>query len=52
MHGKVLLEPLLCHKEPARVFGMAFLAPRLFFMAYGISGFHARKGPIIGEVLP
>ena len=52
---------LVCHKEPARASkasywalerGGILFAPRSFFMALGIGGFHARKGPIIGALMP
>ena len=32
--------------------GGILLAPRWFFMALGIGGFHALKGPIIGALMP
>ena len=34
---------LLCHKEPAR---------RIQTPLLGIGGFHARKGPIVGALMP
>ena len=44
---------LLCHKEKAHgLWNANLLASRWFFMAQGIGGFHARKGPIIVALMP
>ena len=54
-----LLQCLLCHKEhsshpkpPTRGFGTLFACSSLVLYGIRIVGFHARKGPIIGALMP
>ena len=54
---RVLLAPaVLCHKEPARCIQRAirgyFACSPLVLYGIRIIGFHARKGPIIGALMP